>query len=45
VRAATLSERPGQAEYRATHERILETLTTPGRIEGSNEKSVELLNS
>ena len=43
VRAATLSEHPDQAEHRATHERILETLTTPGRIEGGNEKPVELL--
>jgi hypothetical protein len=45
VRAATLSlsERAGQAEHRAAHERILETLTTPGRIEGGNEKPEELL--
>jgi hypothetical protein len=43
VCAATLSERAGQAEHRAAHERILETLTTPGRIEGGNEKPEELL--
>jgi hypothetical protein len=43
VRAASLSERAGQAEHRATHERILETLTTPGSVEGGNEMPVELL--
>ena len=43
VRTATLSERPGQAEHRATHERILESLTTPGRAESGNEMPVELL--
>jgi hypothetical protein len=43
VRAATLSERAGQAEHRAAHERILETLTTPGRVESGNEKPVDLL--
>jgi len=43
VRAATLSERAGQAEHRATHERILVSLTTPGMIEDGNEKPVELL--
>jgi hypothetical protein len=42
VRAATLSERPGKAEHRATHERILETLSTPGRVESDNEKPVDL---
>lgn len=42
VRAATLSERPGQAEHRATHERILESLTTPGRVERGNEMPVAL---
>jgi hypothetical protein len=43
VRAATLSERPGQMEHRAAHERILKTLTTPGRVESGNEKPVDLL--
>lgn len=43
VRAATPLERPGQVEHRAAHERILETLTTPGRIEGGNEMPVDLL--
>jgi hypothetical protein len=32
-----------QVEHRATHERILETLTTPGRVESGNEKPVDLL--
>jgi hypothetical protein len=39
----TVSEHPGQVEHRATHERILEALTTPGRIEGGNELPVDLL--
>jgi hypothetical protein len=43
VRAATPSKRAGQAEHRATHERILESLTTPGSVESGNEKPVELL--
>ena len=38
-----VSERPDQAEHRATHERILETLTTPGRVERGNEKPIDLL--
>jgi hypothetical protein len=38
-----VSAHPDQVEHRAAHERILETLTTPGRIEGGNEKPVELL--
>jgi len=42
VRAASLSERPDQVEHRAAHERILETLTTPGRIESGNEMPVDL---
>ena len=42
VRTATLSKHPDQAEHRTTHERILETLTTPGRVEGGNEKPVDL---
>jgi hypothetical protein len=32
-----------RAEHRAAHERILKSLTTPGRIEGGNEKPVDLL--
>jgi hypothetical protein len=43
VRTATLSERSGQVDNRATHERILETLTTPGRVESGNEKPIDLL--
>jgi hypothetical protein len=38
-----VSAHPDQVEHRAAHERILETLTTPGRIESGNEKPVELL--
>jgi hypothetical protein len=34
---------PDQAEHRAAHERILETLTTPGRVESGNEMPVGLL--
>ena len=40
-----VSAHPDQVEHSAAHERILEMLTTPGRIEGGNEKSVELLDS
>lgn len=43
VRTATLSERPDQAEHRAAHERILETLMTPGEMESGNETQVKLL--
>jgi hypothetical protein len=32
-----------QVEHRAAHKRILETLTTPGRVEGGNEMPVDLL--
>jgi len=38
-----VSEHPDQVEHRAAHERILETLTTPGRVESGNEQPVELL--
>jgi hypothetical protein len=38
-----LSAHPDQVEHRATHERTLETLTTPGRVEGGNEMPVDLL--
>jgi hypothetical protein len=41
VRAA--SDRPDQVEHRAAHERILEKLTTPGRVESGNEMPVDLL--
>ena len=34
---------PDQAEHRAAHERILETLMTPGEMESGNETQVELL--
>jgi hypothetical protein len=37
----TISERPAQVEHRAAHERILEMLTTPGRVESGNEKPVD----
>ena len=37
-----VSAHPEQVEHRATHERILETLTTPGRIESGNEMPVDL---
>ena len=37
-----VSERPDQVEHRAAHERILEALTAPGRIEGGNEMPVDL---
>jgi len=32
-----------EVEHRTTHERILETLTTPGRVESGNEMPVGLL--
>ncbi len=34
---------PDQVEHRAAHERILETLTAPGRVESGNEMPVDLL--
>ena len=37
-----VSELPDQVEHRAAHERILEALRTPGRIEGGNEMPVDL---
>ena len=43
VQTATLSEHPDQGEHRAAHERILETLTRPGRVKSSNEMPVDLL--
>jgi hypothetical protein len=39
----TVSEHPDQVEHRAAHERILEALTTPGRIESGNELPLDLL--
>jgi hypothetical protein len=36
-------ERPDHVDHRAAHGRILGTLTTPGRVEGGNEKPVDLL--
>ena len=39
-----LSERPDQAEHRAAHQRILEALTTSGKVENGNEMPVDLLN-
>jgi hypothetical protein len=38
-----VSEHPDQAEHCATHKRILEKLTTPGRVESGNEKPIGLL--
>ena len=39
-----VSKPPDQeVEHRAAHERILETLTTPGRVESGNEMPVGLL--
>jgi hypothetical protein len=38
-----VSEHPGQVKHSAIHERILETLTTPGRVESGNEMPVDLL--
>jgi hypothetical protein len=38
-----VSEHPDHVKLRAVHERILETLTTPGRVESGNEKPVDLL--
>ncbi len=38
-----VSERPDRAEQHAAHERILETLTTPGRVVSGNEMPVNLL--
>jgi hypothetical protein len=38
-----LSAHPDQVEHRAAHERILETLTTSGRVESGNEKPIDLL--
>jgi hypothetical protein len=35
--------RPGQVEHHAAHERMLDALTTPGRIEGGSETPVDLL--
>jgi hypothetical protein len=40
----TVSGHIDQAEHRTAHERILETLTTPGKVEGSNEEPVDLMN-
>jgi len=37
-----VSERPDHVKHRAAHESILETLTTPGRVEGGNEMPVDL---
>ncbi len=37
-----VSERSERLEPRAAHERILEVLTTPGRVESGNEKPVDL---
>ena len=38
-----VSGHPDQAEHHAAHERILEMLTTPGRVESCNEMPVDLL--
>ena len=36
-------EPPDHVDHRAAHRHILGTLTTPGRVEGGNEKPVDLL--
>ncbi|MDQ3942155.1 MAG: hypothetical protein M3254_03520 [Actinomycetota bacterium] len=38
-----VSAHPDQVEHRAAHERLLETLTTPGSVESGNEMPVDLL--
>jgi hypothetical protein len=38
-----VSEHLDEVEHSPAHERILETLTTPGRVEGGNEMPVDLL--
>jgi hypothetical protein len=38
-----VSAHPDQVKHRAAHEHILETLTTPGRVESGNEKPIDLL--
>ena len=38
-----VSGRPDQGEHHAAHERVLDALTTPGRIEGGSETPVDLL--
>ena len=37
-----VSGHPDHVEHRAAHERIVETLTTPGRVESGNEMPVDL---
>ena len=44
VRTATLLEQTDQAEHRAVHEHIVESLTTPGALSGGKEMPVDLLN-
>ena len=44
VRTATLLEQPDQAEHRAVHEHIVESLTTLGALSGGKEMPVDLLN-
>jgi hypothetical protein len=39
-----VSAHPDQVGHRTAHERILEALTTPGRVESGNEMPVDLLN-
>lgn len=34
---------PDQVEHHTAHDRILDLLTTPGKIEGGNERPVDLL--
>jgi hypothetical protein len=38
-----VSGQPDRVEHRTAHERILEALTTPGRVESGNELPVDLL--
>lgn len=37
-----ISERPDTGEHRQAHERILDALTTPSRVEAGNELPVDL---
>ena len=39
----SVAVRPSRVEHRAAHDRILETLTMPDRVEGGNEMPVGLL--
>lgn len=40
-----VSEHPDTGEHQSAHSRILEALTTPGKVEHGNERPVDLLDS